>query len=150
MLWSITGALISEKFFTLAPISTKKIFCLGGYCSEKWFGTSFGDLSQSENLSEIRPPSLSHKIIEILLMDWTILSTNFEFYALIGHILFFEVYDHSSVVFIETKYLNNYLIKNAHLTDLKVVSSSRAVVVKRKRQLDSSCKKIRGVIMEFF
>ena len=67
-------------------------------------------------------------------MDWTILSTNFEFYALIGHILFFEVYDHSSVVFIATKYLNNYLIKNAHLTDLKVVPSSKAIVVKKKSQ----------------
>ena len=77
----------------------------------------FGDLSQSENLSEIKPPLLSHKIIEILPMDCIILSTNFEFYALIGHILFFEVYDHNSVVLIATKYLNNYLIKNAHLTD---------------------------------
>ena len=66
-------------------------------------------------------------------LRYIIFSTNFEFYALIGHILFFDVYNHSSVVFIATKYLNNYLIKNAHLTDLKVVPSSRAVVVERKR-----------------
>ena len=65
-------------------------------------------------------------------MVYITIFTNFEFYALIGHILLFEVYDHSSVVFLPTKYLNNYLLKNAHLTDLKVVPSSRAIVVKKK------------------
>ena len=62
-----------QKVFHLAPISKIKclitalsIFSLGGYWSEQWFGTFFGDWSQSEKLPEIKPtlanPVLSLKI----------------------------------------------------------------------------------------